>query len=188
MAITHTKVSGVADSGDADLVQSTDWNASHTVTTITATDITADSIGFGGSTMTAYDEGTFTPTLTWGTPGDEVIAYTTQSGIYTRIGDFVHASVYLVTSTFTHTTAAGNLLISSLPFTAVSGPTYRYAGACLAGGHNLTTEQGFAVWPHGTDAYIARITNAGAVGATTTAHWPTGNTVTLYAQFTYRTS
>lgn len=34
MSITHAKVSAVADSGDTDLVQPTDWNAGHVVTSI----------------------------------------------------------------------------------------------------------------------------------------------------------
>ena len=37
MAITHTKVSAIADTGDASLVQSTDWNANHTIAAQTIT-------------------------------------------------------------------------------------------------------------------------------------------------------
>ena len=37
MAITHTKVSGKADGGDATLVQPSDWNASHTIGAATIT-------------------------------------------------------------------------------------------------------------------------------------------------------
>lgn len=43
MAVTHTKVSGKADSGDTTLVQPSDWNAAHTIAagTIVNADISA---------------------------------------------------------------------------------------------------------------------------------------------------
>jgi len=67
-----------------------------------------------------YEEGTWTPVLTATTPGDLVVAYTTQLGFYTRVGRLVTISFNIQTSTFTRTTAAGNATITGLPFTSSS--------------------------------------------------------------------
>lgn len=67
-----------------------------------------------------YEEGTWTPTLTFATPGNLSVAYTTQSGQYTKIGRRVSVEAVIITSTFTHTTASGQLQITGLPFTVGS--------------------------------------------------------------------
>lgn len=79
-------------------------------------------IQFGGDTAAAnalddYEEGTWTPALTAATVGNLTVAYSTQSGTYTKIGDTVFFYASIVTSTFTHTTASGAARISGLPFT-----------------------------------------------------------------------
>ena len=60
--------------------------------------------------------GTFTPSLTFATPGDLSIAYSTQTGRYARVGNIVTVHVNLITSTFTFTTASGALTLNGLPF------------------------------------------------------------------------
>jgi hypothetical protein len=67
--------------------------------------------------------GTWTPVLTFATPGDLSVAYTTQRGSYERIGRLVHAVFAIDTSAFTHTTASGALTISGLPFTSAGTAT-----------------------------------------------------------------
>jgi hypothetical protein len=64
-----------------------------------------------------YEEGTWTPTISYTTPGNLVVAYSAQVGEYVKIGNFVHATFQVVTSTFTHTTASGSFFIAGLPFT-----------------------------------------------------------------------
>lgn len=65
-----------------------------------------------------YEEGTWTPTLTAGSGvGDLSVTYTTQIGTYTKIGNFVVLHFVIVTSAFTHTTAAGAIGVGGLPFT-----------------------------------------------------------------------
>lgn len=73
------------------------------------------------NTLDDYEEGTWTPVLTFATPGDLARTYTTQLGIYTKVGRQVIAEFEIVTATFTHTTAAGNLQITGLPFTKGAG-------------------------------------------------------------------
>jgi hypothetical protein len=62
-----------------------------------------------------YDERTWTPTLTFATPGDLAVTYAVQTGIATRIGRVRILSLQLLTSTFTHTTASGELRVSGVP-------------------------------------------------------------------------
>lgn len=70
-------------------------------------------------TMTSTT-GTWTPTLGFATPGDESIIFSIQFGSWSRDGDLVMAMFNLVTSTFTHTTASGNIEIGGLPFTSAN--------------------------------------------------------------------
>lgn len=69
------------------------------------------------NTLDDYEEGTFTPVLTFVTPGTSSVVYSTQTGVYTKIGDLVTVCIILVTTTFTVGTAAGNVIITGLPFT-----------------------------------------------------------------------
>lgn len=79
---------------------------------VTCDVITANSLNFGDENLSNYDEGTFTPTITGGTSGG-LGTYTTQQGVYTRIGDMVFIQVYLV---WTNHTGSGNFEVASLPF------------------------------------------------------------------------
>lgn len=74
------------------------------------------------NTLDDYEEGTWTPALTFATPGDLSVTYSTQQGRYTKIGREVKLTFALVTSAFTHTTASGNSIITGSPFTAAAAP------------------------------------------------------------------
>jgi cytoskeletal protein CcmA (bactofilin family) len=79
------------------------------------------------NTLDDYEEGTFTPTLTFATPGNLNVVYSVRIGQYTKIGDTVYVNLRVTTSTFTHTTASGNSTVSGLPFTALAVTSGRYA-------------------------------------------------------------
>lgn len=81
----------------------------------------------GANVLDDYEEGTWTPTITFATPGNLSVAYTTQSGTYTKIGRTVSINLLLVTSSFTHTTASGQFTINGLPFALVAGACYNPA-------------------------------------------------------------
>lgn len=68
------------------------------------------------NTLDDYEEGTWTPAVTFTTPGNSSFSYGSQVGTYTKIGRFVHGRISMV---FTPTvgTGSGNFLIS-VPFTA----------------------------------------------------------------------
>jgi hypothetical protein len=76
--------------------------------------------GMTSQLLNWYEEGTWTPVLTCVTPGDLAITFTSNSGNYTRTGNRVNLVCNIVTSSFTYTTASGNLRIDNFPFTMVS--------------------------------------------------------------------
>lgn len=69
------------------------------------------------NTLDDYEEGTWTPALTFGTPGNLAVVYSSQVGHYTKIGREVFFSGQLATSSFTHTTASGFFELTGFPFT-----------------------------------------------------------------------
>lgn len=80
------------------------------------------------NTLDDYEEGTWTPSVTFTTPGDLAVVYAARSAAYTKIGRQVFLNFLIATSSFTHTTASGSLLITGLPF--ASGVPNQIAG-CL---------------------------------------------------------
>lgn len=88
--------------------------------TTTAAAINASSINFGGSSLSHYDQGTWTPTLDFGgtTTG---ITYSTQSGTFTRIGNIMFITGQISLSS--KGSATGNAHIGGLP-TASNGSAY----------------------------------------------------------------
>ncbi len=92
-------------------IAATDMN----LTTPTLGVASATSINFGGGALSSYIPSTsWTPTMTFATPGDLSVAYTTQTGAYIRIGGIVYFTFNL-TFTPTYTTAASTFLIQGLP-------------------------------------------------------------------------
>jgi len=62
------------------------------------------------------EQGTWIPVITFPVLGDLSVAYSLQVGAYRKIGTLVWVRFDIATSTFTHTTASGTLLITGLPF------------------------------------------------------------------------
>lgn len=129
--------------------------------------------------------GTFTPSITFTTPGDLAGAFSTQIGTYTRIGTLISASIQLTSSAFTHTTASGELRITGLPFTVDS-----VAGTSGDGDWGGITKAGYTdlvMRPiaGGTTARIAASGSGVAASAVTAADMPTGGTIRLNFTVTY---
>jgi len=72
------------------------------------------------NTLDDYEEGDFTPVLTFSTPGNLSVSYTTQVGKYTKWGNRCVITASIETSTFTHTTASGGCQITGLPETVAN--------------------------------------------------------------------
>jgi hypothetical protein len=133
--LTSPVISSISNTGTLTLPTSTDTLVgrattdtltnktltSPVMTTPTLGVATATSINFGGTTpLSTYESaGTFTPTITFATPGNLSVAYTVQNGTYTRIGNKVFYTVH-VAGTVTYTTASGNIRFAGLPFTVAS--------------------------------------------------------------------
>lgn len=81
------------------------------------------------NTLDDYEEGTWTPTLTFLTPGDVNVVYTTRLGHYIKIGKMVTVWAIIQTSTFTHTTASGEMQLTGLPFTSVNLTSRQFTGS-----------------------------------------------------------
>jgi hypothetical protein len=67
-----------------------------------------------------YEEGSFVPTLSFGTAGDQNIVLDGDYSFarYTRIGRIVSFEIGIETTTFTHSTAAGSLYVGTFPWDA----------------------------------------------------------------------
>lgn len=96
---------------------------------------------FGAS----FETGTWTPSLTFATPGDLALgAYTNRVGAYIRIGPLVLVWFnVIVTPTFT--TSAGNLQLTGLPYTAgnvsarIGLGALQFTNLTLAAGYQMSS-------------------------------------------------
>ncbi len=88
-----------------------------------------------------YEESSPQPSLTFATPGDLAVTYTTRSLEETKIGRLIAVHFTIVTASFTHSTAAGALQITGLTTNSKA-----LTGAFFTGGlffSNLTLPAGF---------------------------------------------
>lgn len=91
----------------------------------------------------------FTPQVTFATPGDMSVTYTQQVGQGYRIGKLVYFQISL-TFAVTHTTASGEFRITGLPFPAVSGGS-RYNAMLVP---SINTQ---FTWPASVTSIFARL-------------------------------
>lgn len=126
------------------------------------------------NTLDDYEEGTWTPTVTFNTPGTLSVTYTTQSGRYTKVGNMVTVTCYLQCATFTPGTASGNFLIQGIPFATV-GSSGITAGGSLLGPPRLDagfTQTAVVTVAAGSASLITQ--QAGSIKNATTmtaTHW-----------------
>ena len=71
--------------------------------------------GLINTTVPSYEEGEWTPAITCATPGDLSVSYDYQFGRYLIIGNKIFVEGAIAPSTFTHTTASGEVRITGLP-------------------------------------------------------------------------
>lgn len=137
------------------------------------------------NTLDDYEEGTWTPTLTFATPGNLAVTYGTRLGHYTKIGREVVLRFQIVTSAFTWTTASGLLQISGLPFAGSSSIPSRgvleWGGVTKASYTSLST-----VLNTGSSILTVNASGSGVViSNVVAADLPSGGTVTLVGSITY---
>lgn len=145
----------------------------------------------GGSiagTVNIGDTATWTPTLTFATPGDLSVTYSVQQASYTRVGDLATLFFQVVTSAFTHTTASGLLLITGSPFTSANVSNQEAYGQLSWGGITKAT------YTHVMSRIVAnsnqiRFIASGsgvATSAVVAADTPTGGTMNLRGSITFK--
>lgn len=138
------------------------------------------------NTLDDYEEGTWTPAITFATPGDLNVVYSEQAGVYTKVGLSVILTYGVQTSTFTHTTAAGALRISGLPFTIPAG--IGFFGSTT---FNNITKAGYTqISPRGiasTSLVDFNASGSGVAGASiVAADCPTGGVLVLRGTLIHR--
>lgn len=80
------------------------------------------------------DVWTSNPVLTFATPGDLSVAYSTRVATVTKAGRLVCVTCDIALSTFTFTTASGVLQITNLPFTSKTLSGLTHHGSCSVQG------------------------------------------------------
>jgi hypothetical protein len=117
------------------------------ITTNAGTLLSATTIGVGGTTPSAsgagvsfpatqstssdantlddYEEGTFSPTITGSSSGSAT--YSTQNGLYVKVGGWVFIQLYVG---FSKNTISGSVVLGNLPFSAKSGTNFYYSTSC----------------------------------------------------------
>lgn len=127
---------------------------------------TSDQVGVlatSGSGSVALSSGTqsFTPTVSFETPGNQSIVYASQSGSYCIIGSIVQIQV-AIQFTITYTTASGILDFTGMPVTFSGVIAY---GVASSGNSNLIYPAGqtsIAVSTRGGSSFCSLIANGSA--------------------------
>lgn len=139
------------------------------------------------NTLDDYEEGNWTPALSFVTPGNLSVGYQFQTGRYTKIGRLVVASFAISTSSFTFSTATGNLVVNGLPFSSVNDANYRSYASVLYSG---ITKAGYTQVTAGVSGNVNQLlfgaSGSGVAQAfITAADMPSGGSVLLIGTIPY---
>jgi len=136
------------------------------------------------NTLDDYEEGTWTPTITFG-GGSTGIAYSGSSrlGKYTKIGNMVYAGIQFTLSSKGSST--GSAVISGLPYASSSAQESRM-GTCASYYGNFNTASGILLLMEAsaTNSSLRYIT-AGTVTDMNDTHFQNGSS--MYGVFIYQT-
>ena len=133
--------------------------------------------------------GVSTLAATFTTPGDLTIAYSINEARWTKLGRMVFADINLITSTFTFTTSANQLVVTGLPFIATNTTGYdtanpiEYSGITKAGYHTVSARLSANSATLSFEASGSGV----AQSSVTAANTPTGGTLLLRGRVTYLT-
>jgi hypothetical protein len=137
------------------------------------------------NTLDDYEEGTWTPALTFATPGNLAATYSSQVGNYTKIGRQVTVQFQIVTSGFTHTTASGDLTLTGFPFTNL-GAAPMFGTTAWAGITKASFTHVIPFINAGGNTGRFRMSGSGQADYTiTAADVPSGGSVQLRGTITY---
>jgi len=124
---------------------------------------------------------TWTPVLTFNTPGNLAVTYSKQVGYWSRIGDITYYSCDVETSAFTHTTASGPLIISGLPFSSKNVTDLNHLGSVYWTGITKAsyTQIGVQLPANATAFSFPAFGSGQAVSSVAAADMPTGGSVVI---------
>lgn len=122
----------------------------------------AQSASADANTLDDYEEGTFTPAITFGGAAVGVV-YTTQSGRYTKIGNAVTIQIYILISNKGSSTGAW--VVTGLPFTSSASGTYNMFAMMVQA--NGLSGAGLAYNPAGTTTVTLAENATGIIAALT---------------------
>lgn len=139
------------------------------------------------NTLDDYEEGTWTPVLTFATPGDLSVVYSQQIGRYIKIGKKVTLSARIDTSTFTHTTASGAVNVTGVPFASETVTNFFWNGDLAGQGVTKSGYTDFALRIGSNSSIMEGVAMGSGSGfaTITAADMPTGGTVILFFGCTY---
>jgi hypothetical protein len=128
-----------------------------------------------------YEEGTFTPSIVFGTSGTATYAF--RTGFYTKVGRQV---TVIIAISFNDNTGAGVVSIGGLPFTSLSTNYCRASGAGQTLGMTGMTDGVQFMLPQNATEIEIRYANAGATTQATEAN--TSTDTDIYCTLTYFTA
>lgn len=151
--------------------------------------LTTSYITFANFLASFYTTGSWSPVVTFATPGDLAVGYAAAVGTYTKINKQVRASFTIITSSFTHTTASGNFKITGFPFTSASSG-HVYPGSMQFSGYtkaNYTMVTPVVV-NNSTYAEVYGSGSGQGFSNVAAADVPSGGTLTITGQVIYESA
>ena len=144
--------------------------------------VAATSLQFGsGSVLSSYETGTWTPSLQFG-GASTGITYVLQNGFYTKIGNIVSGTCWILLSS--KGSATGDATIAGLPFANAAGDGNQSPSPVDATAITFINQMVGTVEKIFTYIKLRQLTNLGANNAITDANF--GNTSSLQISFQYR--
>ena len=142
------------------------------------------------NTLDDYEEGSWTPVLTFSSPGNLSVSYTYQTGFYRKVGKIVYVDFAIVTSAWTWTTSSGYATITGLPFACPNTQNQGF-GANLYDGTTLSsgyTGVSISPTPNGTGTYIFQMGSGKLAALLAPSNMPSGTNQSYYGSFCYSTA
>lgn len=131
--------------------------------------------------------GSWTPVLTFGTPGTLAVVYSEQGGRYIKQGKLVHLWFGLATSTFTLGTASGSLTVTGAPF-AGNAAINSLGSLSWAGITKANYTEIAPIISSSSNIVFSASGSAQARSNVAAADTPTGGPVTLIGTIAYATA
>lgn len=144
----------------------------------------SNGINLGGTNLTVYEEGTWTPAIRFGSASTG-ITYSTQVGTYTRVGNIVTAKCRIILTS--KGTSVGSLDMTGLPYAASSSAN----DVAMARWTNMATSYvAYFVLTQSSSTVLTfrALTAASGTGGTTPADTDFNNNSTLVFTIVYAVS